>query len=196
MDAAGGFSQMLHIAGITQRHKLLVGILIRSITFRPSFFIICLLRQRRMVTCRFQHTDFVFYLHHDDHLALWVTLLDMPQERRKSFQVSLRHIVAEARGNLHLLSLGGHRPWEPLRILLKPPRCIARHRVLPCTEPEEHHLQLLPSRHVDGTVDKCEVELPLCWFHQFPIGWHEHRVQSQRPHPGHHLVDVFHRRRR
>ena len=39
-------------------------------------------------------------------------------------------------------------------------------------------MQLFTSRHVDGAVDKREVELPLHWLHQFPISRYEYRVQS------------------
>ena len=131
----GNLGQMLHIAGIAQRHKLLVGIFVRAVTLRPTFLFICLLSQWRMVACRFQHTNLILYLHHDDHLALWVALTDMLHQCRERFQIGLQHIVAEARGNLHLLPLGSHRPWEPLRVLLEPCWRIARHRVLPRAEP-------------------------------------------------------------
>ena len=105
---------MLHIAGIAQRHKLLVGILIRAVSLCPSFFLIGLLCQWRVVACRLQHTYLILYLHHDDHLALRVFLADMPHECREGIEVCLQHIVAEARRDLHLLPVGSHRPGEPL----------------------------------------------------------------------------------
>ena len=93
---ASSLGQMLHIAGIAQRHKLLVGIFIRAISFCPPFFIICLFCQWRVVACRLQHTYLVLYLHHDDHLALWVALLDVAHECRECLQVGLQHVVAKA----------------------------------------------------------------------------------------------------
>ena len=63
-------------------------------------------------------------------------------------------------------------------------------------KPKEHHVQMLLSRHIDGTVDERKIKLPLSRLHQFPIGWHKQRIQTQRLHSWHHLVDIFHRRRR
>ena len=186
---------MLHVAGIAQRHELLVGIVISAIALCPLLFLVCLLSQWRVVACRLQHTDLVLYLHHDDHLTLRVFLADMSHECRKGLQIGLQHIVAETRGNLHLFSLGGHRPREPLRVLLEPTRRIARHRVLPRAKPKEHHVQLLTSRHVDSTVNECEVELPLYRFDELPVSWHKYRIQSQCPHPWQHFIDIFYRRR-
>ena len=59
---------------------------------------------------------------------------------------------------------------------LEPGRRIARHRILPRTKPQRNNLQSLLSRHIDGTVNKCEVHPTLSWLHQFPIDRHQHRV--------------------
>ena len=193
MYPAGCLGQMLHVAGIVQGHELLIGIHIRAIALSPLRLPVDLLRQRRVVACRLQHTYLVLYLHHDDHLALRVTRLDMLHQRREGLQIGLQHVVAEARCYLQGLTIGGHRPRESLRVLFEPTRRITRHRVLPHAEPQEHHVQLLAPRHIDGAVDEGEVESSLLRFHQFPVGRHEHRVQSQRPHPRHHRLDVSRR---
>ena len=52
MDLSGCQGQMLHIAGIAQCHKLLVGILIGAVMLCPALLFICLFCQRRMVACR------------------------------------------------------------------------------------------------------------------------------------------------
>ena len=65
-------------------------------------------------------------------------------ETTRSAVVCLEHLFGETAGNLQRLALPCPGSGKPLGVLLHPQWRIARHRVLPRSEPQEHDFQLLP----------------------------------------------------
>ena len=157
-------------------------------------FLIYFLCQRGVVAGILQHTYLILHLNHWHHVT--ACLADMLHQRPESLIVCLEYILREATGYLQRLALLRPRPWESFGVLLKPQGRIARHGVLPCAKPQEHHLQLQVPCLLDGAVDEGVVELTFCRLKKFPVGRYQHRVETQRLHAGHHLIDILHTRRR
>ena len=49
---------------------------------------------------------------------------------------------------------------------------------------------MLP-RLLHGTVYQRKIKLTLFRFHELPVGWHKHGVESQRFHTRYYLINIF-----
>ena len=101
--------------------------------FQGYTFLIYSVSQWGMVAGRLQHTNLVLYLYHADHVA--ARLADVLHKGTEGAVVSLEHLFRETTGNLQ--GLPGFRSGsrKTLGVLLEPQRSIARHTVLPRSEP-------------------------------------------------------------
>ena len=147
-----------------------------------------------MVAGSFQHSNLVLDLDHQDGISVFVDLGQMLHQSCESPQVGLQHVVGEAASYLHGLALSRHGPWKAPCVLLEPQRGIARHGVFPDAEPQQHHMETVFTGSLQGVVDEGEIETPLNGLQQLPVYRHEHGVQSQGCHTGHHDIDVGTRR--
>ena len=214
-----GLCQSFHISGIVVGHEYLVGVQAVAEDLCPGtamateslchpgvqaflvgFQIVYqflghfpgekLVGSGRVVAGVLEHANLVLHLYHHYRMVLAVNISDMAHQLAKSAVVGLKNIGREHAGYLKGLARGGHCAGKTLGVGLEPFGGVAAHGVLPCAKPQEDDFQLVLSRPLYRAVDEGEVELSLHGFGEVPLGRHEHGVQSEGGHAGHHLVDV------
>ena len=153
----------------------------------------CRFRHRRMVPAVTQTADLILNLHHDDRM-LRIDILDMTHQCSEGGSVSLNrisakrtqrprallfHVLGQKRTDSaigpHLEDHGRKAPW----VCPDPLRRIARTRVLPSCEPDQHEPHISLSRLIDLVVNEREIKLALLWLHQFTANGADHRVEVQ-----------------
>src|SRR3954447_15812742 len=151
----------------------------------------CRFRHRRMVPAATEAADLVLNLHHDERM-LRIDVLDMTHQRSKRPGVSLNRILAKRTQRARALLfhvLGQKRTDSAIRphvedhgrkalwVCLDPVRRIARTRVLPSCEPDQHEPHISMSCLIDLVVNEREIKLALCRLNQFPTSGANYRVE-------------------
>src|SRR4051794_2994016 len=135
-------------------------------------------RHRRMVPAVTQTADLVLNLHHDDRM-LRIDILDMthqcsegpgvspncvPAKRTQRPRALLFHVLGQKRTYSAIRPHLQDHGWKALRVCPDPVRSIARTRVLPSCEPDQHETHTSLSCLIDLVVNEREVKLALLWF--------------------------------
>jgi hypothetical protein len=92
----------------------------------------------------------------------------MSHERGKRACISVAIGGNKRRQDFHASAIGKLRARKARLIAFYPGRHVARHRVLPSAEPEQHDAGLMRTCLFEQAVDRAEVELPCDGLEQFP----------------------------
>ena len=126
-----------------------------------------------------QEADLVLDLDHDDRALVVIDLAKMPHQRREGPGVGLARVGFELRDDLLPAVLAG-RAHEAELVALDPRRDVARHRVLPRAEPQQHQPHVVRAGIGKQPVDGGEIEPPLLRLDQLPVDRREHGVEVHR----------------
>ena len=136
-----------------------------------------LLRLLAVVSGIRNHADFVLHLNQHDRMMDRVDLPDMLHQCGEYLRISLQVLIVEGGQDLERPALCVSRPRESLLIRLDPERNVARHAVLPGSEPEKDKLDVVLPCAFYSAVHEREIEPSLLGFDQFPVHRDEKRVE-------------------
>ena len=112
----------------------------------------------------FQHSDFVFYLNHDNRSLFLIHRSNVFHPLGKSTAIRLKHILRKGTGYFEGLPCFRIGTRVFLIIFLKPDRSIATHWVFPRTEPKENHLQIIRASLLNHFIRQSKIKFTFLWF--------------------------------
>src|SRR6185437_5802145 len=105
-------------------------------------------------------TDLILDLHDQHRVPLAIDISKMTHQFRERASIRISNCGTEGRKPFCIPPITGLNTRKARNICLYPSGCIARKRVLPRAEPQNHQLQIVRASPFKKAIDNTEVELP------------------------------------
>jgi hypothetical protein len=137
-----------------------------------------------------QVSHFVFHLDHQNGLLVRVRIPNMAHQGGKGPGITAKGLLTERGEDLQRQALGRNRPRKSSRVGSDPLGRIVGERIFPASEPEQHQVKMLPSRHSHPVIQEGKVERTFFRFDVLPGNRHQHRIEMHPRQLGENVVGL------